>query len=140
MRLDNNVPNAATCRSLELGMIRCMDEIQEQVRRDTGLSVTDAQVERVLAGKSCSMNEEARKLIQRQGRLYTERLISAAMEAGFDLRTLPVILMGGGAATVMRNVNERDGLCQAFLLGDDKVNAEGFERILEQMSGREAAR
>ena len=48
MRLDNNVPNAATCRSLELGMIRCMDEIQEQVRRDTGLSVTDAQVERIL--------------------------------------------------------------------------------------------
>ena len=94
MRLDNNVPNAATCRSLELGMIRCMDEIQEQVRRDTGLSVTDAQVERILAGKPCSMDEEARKLIQRQGRLYTERLISAAMEAGFDLRTLPVILMG----------------------------------------------
>ena len=85
MRLDNNVPNAATCRSLELGMIRCMDEIQEQVRRDTGLSVTDAQVERILAGKPCSMDEEARKLIQRQGRLYTERLISAAMEAGFDL-------------------------------------------------------
>ena len=55
------------------------------------------------------------------------------MEAGFDLRTLPVILMGGGAATVMRNVSERDGLCRAFLLGDDKVNAEGFEQILEQM-------
>ena len=140
MRLDNNVPNAATCRSLELGMIRCMDEIQEQVRRDTGLSVTDAQVERILAGKPCSMDEEARKLIQRQGRLYTERLISAAMEAGFDLRTLPVILMGGGAATVMRNVSERDGLCRAFLIGDDKVNAEGYERILGQMSGREEQR
>lgn len=121
-------------------MIRCMDEIQEQVRRDTCLSVTDAQMERVLAGKSCSMNEEARKLIQRQGRLYTERLISAAMEAGVDLRTLPVILMGGGAATVMRNVSERDSLCRGFLLGDDKVNAEGGERIMEQISGREAAR
>ena len=116
MRLDNNVPNAATCRSLELGMIRCMDEIQEQVRRDTGLSVTDAQVERILAGKPCSMDEEARKLIQRQGRLYTERLISAAM-------ALPVILMGGGAATVMRNVSERDGLCRAFLIGDDILAA-----------------
>lgn len=44
--------------------------------------------------------------------------------------------MGGGAATVMRNVSERDGLCKAFLLEDDKVNAEGFERILGQMSGR----
>ncbi len=37
MRLDNNVPNAATCRSLELGMIRCIDEVKEQVRRDVGL-------------------------------------------------------------------------------------------------------
>ena len=52
MRLDNNVPNAATCRSLELGMIRCIDEVKEQVRRDVGLSVTDAQVERVLVGKA----------------------------------------------------------------------------------------
>lgn len=60
MRLDNGVPNASTCRSLELGMIRCIDETKEQVRRDVGLSVTDAQVERVLAGKPCSMDEMAR--------------------------------------------------------------------------------
>ena len=50
MRLDNAVPNAATCRSLELGVIRCMDEIREQVRRNTGLSVTETQIERVLRG------------------------------------------------------------------------------------------
>ena len=98
MRLDNNVPNAATCRSLELGMIRCIDEVKEQVRRDVGLSVTDAQVERVLEGKPCSMDEDARSIIQKQGRLYTERLLSAAMEAGFDLKAIPVVMLGGGAA------------------------------------------
>ena len=27
MRLDNRIPNASSCRSLELGMIRCLDEI-----------------------------------------------------------------------------------------------------------------
>ena len=100
MRLDNNVPNAATCRSLELGMIRCIDEVKEQVRRDVGLSVTDAQVERVLAGKPCSMDEDARSIIQKQGRLYTERLLSAAMEAGFDLKAIPVVMLGGSAAMV----------------------------------------
>ena len=104
MRLDNNIPNAATCRSLELGMIRCIDEVKEQVRRDVGLSVTDAQVERVLAGKPCSMDEDARSIIQKQGRLYTERLLSAAMEAGFDLKAIPVVMLGGGAAVVKRNV------------------------------------
>lgn len=84
--LEYGVPNASTCRSLELGMIRCIDETKEQVRRDVGLSVTDAQVERVLAGKPCSMDEKARSIIRRQGRLYTERLLSAVMESGFDLK------------------------------------------------------
>ena len=135
MRLDNRIPNAATCRSLELGMIRCIDEVKEQVRRDVGLSVTDAQVERVLAGKPCSMDEDARGIIQKQGRLYTERLLSAAMEAGFDLKAIPVVMLGGGAAVVKRNVAPQDGLCRAFALLDDRVNAEGFERILGRLSG-----
>ena len=43
MRLDKGIPDASTCRSLELGMIRCVDEIREQVRRDTGLSLTPRQ-------------------------------------------------------------------------------------------------
>ena len=60
MRLDNAVPNAATCRSLELGVIRCMDEIREQVRRNTGLSVTETQIERVLRGKPSSRSKNVR--------------------------------------------------------------------------------
>ena len=133
MRLDNGIPNAATCRSLEFGMIRCIDETKEQIRREVGLSVTDAQVERVLAGKECSMDENARSIIQRQGRLYTERLLSSVMESGFDLKAVPVVMLGGGAAVVKRNVSPQDGLCRLFSLLDDKVNAEGFERILGQI-------
>lgn len=140
MRLDNARPNADTCRSLELGMIRCIDEAREQVRRDTGLSVTDAQVERVLAGQKCSIGEEASVIIQKQGRIYTERLLSAAMEAGFDLKALPVILMGGGAAVVTRNLREQDRLCRVLPLADARANAEGYERIMGQMSGGESQR
>lgn len=133
--LEYGVPNASTCRSLELGMIRCIDETKEQVRRDVGVSVTDAQVERVLAGKPCSMDEMARSIIRRQGRLYTERFLSAVMESGFDLKAIPVVMLGGGASVVKGNVSPQDGLCRVFALTDDRVNAEGFERILGQFSG-----
>ncbi len=50
MRIDNAIPVADTAHSLELGMIRCVDDIREQVRRETGLSLTDAQIENMLAG------------------------------------------------------------------------------------------
>ena len=134
MRLDNGVPNAATCRSLELGMIRCMEEAREQVLREKGVSVTDAQIERVLSGKNCSLESSIQCLIRKQGETYTQNLLSAVMEAGFDLKALPVVMMGGGASVVHRSVSQQDGLCQVIPLLDDKVNAEGFERIVEQMS------
>ena len=63
MRLDNGIPNASACRSLELGMIRCIDEAKEQVRRETGLSVTDAQVEHVLANQTKSVSRFARNTL-----------------------------------------------------------------------------
>ena len=84
-------------------------------------------------GKMCI--RDSRSIIQKQGRLYTERLLSAAMEAGFDLKAIPVVMLGGGAAVVKRNVSEQDGLCRVFALLDDRVNAEGFERILGRLSG-----
>ena len=66
MRLDNRIPNAATCRSLELGMIRCLDEIAEQVRRALGLSMTAAQIESCLRGESGSTGEQVREIIHRE--------------------------------------------------------------------------
>ena len=63
MRLVNGIPNASACRSLELGMIRCIDEAKEQIRRETGLSVTDAQVEHVLARQTKSVSRFARNIL-----------------------------------------------------------------------------
>ena len=80
------------------------------------------------------MDEDARNIIQKQGRLYKESLLSAAMESGFDLKAIPVVMLGGGASVVKGNVSEQDSLCRVFVLIDDKVNAEGFERILGQFS------
>lgn len=37
MRLDNGVPDTfLTYRSLELGIIRCIEKTEEQIRRDMG--------------------------------------------------------------------------------------------------------
>ena len=133
MRLDNAVPNAATCRSLELGVIRCMDEIREQVRRNTGLSVTETQIERVLRGKPSSMPAEVVSLIEKQGRLYIEKILSAITEAGFDLRAVPSVFMGGGAAIFQHRVSTQDLLCLPIYLTDVHANAAGYERIVGQM-------
>lgn len=47
--------------SWQTASVWCVDEIREQVRRDIGLSVTDAQIEGVLSEKACSMEETTLK-------------------------------------------------------------------------------
>ena len=110
MRIDNAIPAADTAHSLELGMIRCVDDIREQVRRETGLSLTDAQIENMLAGQPCTVSDTVRDIVNRQGRKYTEHLLSATMEAGFDLHAIPAVLLGGGASVVSRHLSPKDGL------------------------------
>ena len=135
MRVDHGVPDAQTCRSLELGMIRCLDEISEQVRRSTGLSVSAAQIETVLCGEKCSMGDKARNIIEREGDRYAERLLSSISECGFDASAMPIIFMGGGAALVKRHVAPCYSLCRPIILDDDRVNAKGYERACEDCMG-----
>ena len=73
--------------------------------------------------------------VRQQGRAYTERLFALVTEAGFDLRALPTVMLGGGAGIVQRHVGPKDGLCRVIPLLDDRVNAIGFERALGRVQG-----
>ena len=134
MRLDNRIPNASTCRSLELGMIRCIDEISEQVRRLFGLSMTTAQIESALRGSSGGMDERIRAVIHAQAGKYARNLLSAVTESGLDIRAMPAIFLGGGAALLKRHLSATDGLCRPLILDDVSLNAKGYERLVGQMS------
>ena len=136
MEVDNQVPNAATCRSLELGVIRCLNEISEQLRRTLGLSLTNTQIESVMRGAATTLPREAKELIQKETEQYISRLLSAIQECGMDYRAMPMVVLGGGASILARHVSPRAGLCGLFALEDDKRNAQGFQRLCERMSGR----
>ena len=135
MRLDNRIPNAATCRSLELGMIRCIDEISEQVRRTQGLSLTTAQIESVLRGDASSLPDEVKTIIHMQADRYIQTLLSAITECGLDTRAMPTIFLGGGAALLKRRVSATNALSRPVILDDVSLNAKGYERLVGQMSG-----
>lgn len=136
MRLDNRIPNAATCRSLELGMIRCIDEISEQVRRLFGVSMTTAQIESVLRGSTSSVEDRIRAIIHAQADKYIKNLLSAITESGLDTRAMPTIFLGGGAALLKRHVGATDGLFRPLILDDVCMNAKGYERLVGQLSQR----
>jgi hypothetical protein len=134
MRLDNRIPNAATCRSLELGMIRCLDEISEKARQMFGVSMTDVQIESILRGGAVSVDDRIRAVIHTQAGQYVQDLLSAIMESGLDVRAMPAIFLGGGAALLKRHASALEGPCRPLILDDVCLNAKGYERLVERMT------
>ena len=136
MRIDNGRPNPATCFSHEIGVIRCEDEVSEQVRRKLGISMTPAQIGSVMRGEIFNMDPAAKEIILRETERYVSRLLSAMLESGLDYRAMPVILMGGGASLFKRPVPPVSDLCRPFLLDDVSINAKAYERLCERISER----
>jgi plasmid segregation protein ParM len=134
MRLDNTVPNAESCRSLELGMIRCYDEVSEQVRRNTGKSLTTTQIETILKGGQCSVNENVRETAGEYGGRFVRKLLSAISESGFDAGAMPVVFIGGGAGLMERYITPQDGLCRSVVIDDVCANAAGYEYAARRFS------
>ena len=130
-------PDMQFCRSLELGMIRCLDEISEQVRQIFGVSMTDAQIESVLRGGAIGADDRVRAVIHAQAGQYVRDLLSTIMESGLDVRAMPTIFLGGGAALLKRHVSATEGLCRPLLLDDVSLNAKGYERLTARMLGGE---
>ena len=83
----------------------------------------------MLNEKSCSIPQEVVSIITHQGRSYIEKILSAITEVGFDLRAVPSVFMGGGAAVLKHRVTAQDRLCRPIYL-TDVANAAGSERIV----------
>ena len=114
-------------------MIRCLDEISEQIRRSLDLSMTAAQIESVLRSDTSHVNEDAKKIIHLEAERYTKRLLSAIAESGLDVRAMPAVFLGGGAALLKRHVSVADGLCRPVILDDVSLNAKGYEWLTERL-------
>lgn len=133
MRIDNQIPNAETCRSLELGMIRCFDAISEQVRRRVGISLTATQIECAIRGNATNLNKQAKVVIRQEAEQYVAEVLSAIQETGLDYKAMSLIAMGGGAELLKRHVPPLLEPCQLFILDDISLNAKGFARLYAQV-------
>lgn len=134
MRLDRQIPNAASCRSLEQGLIVCLNNVAEQARRQLGISPTAAQIESVLRGENPSLPQRLKELIHTEARAYVQNLLSAIMESGLDVRAMPTVFMGGGASLLKRYAPAAGELCRAVIFDDVCLNAKGYEALQKQLS------
>ena len=96
--------------------------------------MTTAQIESVLRGDANTVNERAKSIIIHEADGYVRRLLSVITESGLDVRAMPTVFLGGGAALMKRHLPPTDGPSCPFILDDVLLNAKGYERLVGQIS------
>ncbi len=117
-----------TARSMEKGVIRCINEIVEQVQRSTGKRLAQKQVESLLWKEDIVLPDDVKEECLRYTDIYLNDLIGSLNEADFDLASAPVIFMGGGA-WLMKNYYNQKNFLQARYIEDIACNAKGYEIV-----------
>ena len=129
MRVDNRIPDASTCRSMEFGVIRCVEEIVEQLRRKYRVSVPAVQIESVIQGKTGDMGEEIEEQIRQRTGEYVQNLLSFISESKIEISATPSLFMGGGASLIRQYASDLESICRPIILEDVCLNAKAYEYL-----------
>ena len=132
MRVKNLIPERDSCQCLtEQGTIRCFLDIQEQIQRIFGHSVTEAQIESVLRREYSGVPEQFLKVIRQQAVSFARNLFSSVRERGMEIDKLPVLLLGGGASLLRPWIPADVRLFKPVFLPDTLLNAKSYERLAQ---------
>lgn len=132
--VENGILNINSSFSLEMGVIKLIGEIQKAILNQTGMSISEAQVEMILQGKDATLFNEDNNILEivnSKAEEYTNTLLDMLMENNFQLRLNPNIVIGGGGLLIKRFI-ENNSRVQYVEFLDSFANAKSYKMLMEQ--------
>lgn len=127
--LRNGKPDLEFCRSLELGVITMNNDIIGKVSAQHDMKVEDDHITAVIQGQETILPEDVKATICEAAVRHADMILTKLRELQVDLRSNPVIFVGGGA-TLFRPYIERSAMVvKAEFISDPKANAIGYNML-----------
>ena len=130
MPVINKSPDESNCITIPRGLITCMRSINEKCVRLYNGEIDEAELQNMMRyGKEYAKDEEYYAVAKEEIEAFVERVYNSIREYGYNLKTTPIIFVGGGAV-VMKNYGNYNQKNIDYIL-DIKANARGYEQLAE---------
>ncbi len=128
--MQKNRPQMEHSYSLTIGMHNCYQLINERLRQKFhGKEVMESVIDAVILGREVRLSKDYRTCIEDSCREFAAGIWKKLIDYGFNLDTIPVYWMGGGA-TLMREYGNLDADMNDFICVPE-ANALGYETLLK---------
>jgi plasmid segregation protein ParM len=127
MPVINKSPDESNCITIPKGLITCMRSINEQCVRQLNGEVDESEIQNIMRYVRSDIDNEYYQIIRTEIEDFVEKVFNSIREYGYNLKTTPIVFVGGGAV-VMKNFAKYDGKNISYIL-DIKANARGYEQL-----------
>ena len=127
MPVINKSPDESKCVTVPRGLITCMRSINEQCVRQLNGEVDESEIQNIMRYGRSDIDDEYFAIIKDEIEEFVEKVYNSIREFGYNLKTTPIVFVGGGAV-VMKNFSSHDAKNISYIL-DVKANARGYEQL-----------
>jgi len=124
--LRNSKPDLEFCRSLELGVITMNNDIIGKVSALHDMKIEDDHITAAIQGQETILPNDVIKTIRESAVRHTDTILNKFRELQVDLRSNPVIFIGGGAVLFKDYIENSPMVAKADFILDPKANAIGY--------------
>ena len=124
-------PDLQFCRSLESGIITMNNEIIRKVNSLHDLLIDDEHISAVLSGQDTILPSEVQKTITDATHLHANNILNQLRELQIDLRSNPVVFIGGGSLLLKPFIVNSPLVAKAEFIDSPSANAQGYQMLAE---------
>ena len=128
------VPDQTRCKSLPLGTITCMNDINESLRQNLGKEADETIIKEVMIYGTSDIPSEYLSVIKNGLTSYASNLMDQIRALNFNSDLTQFIFIGGGA-TIMKHFLLESDKKNALILDDVAINAKGYEDLIRHKMG-----
>lgn len=129
IRIKKGRGDFASCDSLENGVIMLYNKIISKVRAAQDILLSEEDIDAILSGQSIQGLQEVIPTVERCAQEFVTDLLSALRERQLELRTAPVVFVGGGSILLKRHILKSGKVAHPMFVEDIRANAKGYETL-----------
>lgn len=127
--LSEGQPDLARCKSLPMGTITAMNDINEALRQKFGEEADEAFIKEVMINGESNINRDYLRVIQEGLYNYVEDIMNNLRSLKFNSVLTQFVFIGGGAAIIKNFLKEQEA--NITVIDDVFINAKGYEEIMK---------
>ena len=129
LQIRNGAGDLSVCDSLENGVILLYNRIISKVRSEQDILLSEQEIDACLLNRQMKLPGNCAAAIERIAQEFVSDLLSGLRERQLELKSVPVVFVGGGSILLRRQIQQSGKVAQPLFVDDIRANARGYERL-----------